>query len=71
MSNQVKMFQYAIYWTPTPKQEKEESLKPKFIVKLSETLAKDADSVKLKAAMEIPQEYKEQLEQITVVVDLF
>ena len=65
------IFQYAIIWNPTAKQAKDEDAISQFILEPTTTLAKDANSVQLMAAMEIPQEYKTMLDQIDIVVRPF
>ena len=66
-----KLFEFAILWHPTDKQEKEESLKTKTVVDKKTILAVDQSSATMAAAMEIPTEYKTQLDQIEVVVRPF
>ena len=66
-----KVFQYMVLWHPTEKQVKEESLKSKVIVELTTLLSKDQNSAQMSAAMQIPAEYKEMLDQVEVVVRPF
>jgi len=66
-----KMFEYAILWHPTEKQEKDESLKSKVIVDKKTIMAADQNSAAMSAAMDIPAEYKTQLDQIEVVLRPF
>ncbi len=66
-----KLFQYAILWHPTEKQEKEESVKSKVIVEPKTILSADQNGAAMAAAMEIPTEYKTQLDQIEVVLRPF
>ena len=70
MSKQ-KLFQYAVLWHPTEKQVKEENAKSKLIVDLKTILANDQNSVNMTAAMEIPADYKTQLDQIEIAVRPF
>jgi hypothetical protein len=70
MSKQ-KMFQYAVLWHPTEKQEKEEGLKSKVVVEPKTILANDQASANMSAAMNIPSEYKEQLDQIEIALRPF
>ena len=70
MSKQ-KLFQYAVLWHPTEKQSKEENAKSKLIVDLKTILANDQNSVNMTAAMEIPSDYKTQLDQIEIAVRPF
>ena len=66
-----KLFQYAILWHPTEKQVKEDGAKSKMIKDLSSVLAADTEIAKTLIAMDIPTEYKEQLEQIEILVRPF
>lgn len=66
----MKLFQYAILWHPT-KKEIEEGLKDKVVQEIKTVLAADANKVAMMAAMEIPAEYKEALEQIEIAVRPF
>lgn len=66
-----KLFQYAIIWHPTEKQVKEDSTKSKLVKPLDTILATDEKSVLMTAAMNIPTEYKEQLDQVEIVVRPF
>jgi len=66
-----KLFQYAILWHPTEKQEKEESLKSKVLVEPKTILAADQQSAGWVAAMEIPADKKEELDQIEIVLRPF
>jgi hypothetical protein len=70
MSN-FKLFQYAIIWHPTQKQVKEEGLKSKVIQKITNLLASDQGSASISAAMSIPQEYKDQIDQIEIAIRPF
>jgi hypothetical protein len=70
MSNS-RLFQYAVLWHPTEKQVKEEGLKSKLIVDLTTILSADQQSVMMTAAMGIPSEYREQLDQIEIAVRPF
>lgn len=66
----MKLFQYAILWHPT-KKEIEKGLKDKVVQEIKTVLAADANKVAMMAAMEIPAEYKEALEQIEIAVRPF
>jgi hypothetical protein len=66
-----KLFQYAVIWHPTDKQSKEECLKSKVLIDVETVLAVDVNSITMKAAMAIPSEYKDQLDQIEIVVRPF
>lgn len=69
--NKSKLFQYAVLWHPTEKQTKEEGLKSKVIVDITTILSSDQQSVMMTAAMSIPAEYKDQLDQIEIAVRPF
>ena len=66
-----KLFQYAIIWHPTEKQVKDDGAKSKLVKELSTILASDDKSVLMSAAMDIPAEYKDQLDQVEIVVRPF
>lgn len=66
-----KLYQYAVIWHPTEKQVKEESAKSKLIVDITNVLSADSQSVMMTAAMAIPAEYKEELDQIEIAVRPF
>ncbi len=66
-----KLFQYAVLWHPTEKQMKDDGLKSKVIVELYTILANDEKSVGMSCAMQIPTEYKDQLDQIEIAVRPF
>lgn len=66
-----KLFQYAVLWHPTEKQEKEEGLKSKVIVEPKTVLAVDQASANMSAIMDIPSEYKTILDQIEVALRPF
>ena len=66
-----KLFQYAIIWHPTEKEAKDDGKKSKVIVEPKIILAQDANSAALSAAMEIPAEYKETLEQVEIAMRPF
>lgn len=66
-----KLFQYAVLWHPTDKQSKDEDLKSKVIVDMKTVLAEDDRTLGLMAAMELPQEFKSQLNQIEIAVRPF
>ncbi len=65
------LFQYAILWHPTEKQSKDEGLKSKVLQEPKIVLAADQSSAALSAAMEIPAEYKEKLDQVEIVIRPF
>jgi hypothetical protein len=66
-----KLVQYAIICHPTVKQIKEDSTKSKLIQPLDTILATDEKAVLMTASMNIPVEYKEQLDQVEIVVRPF
>lgn len=68
--NKQKLFQYAVIWHPNEKEVKD-GLTSKMLVELSTVLAKDQNELTMRAAMSIPNEYKEQLSQIEIVVRPF
>lgn len=66
-----KLFQYAILFHPTEKEAKDEGLKSKVIQEPKTILSQDQNSAAMAAAMEIPAEYREKLDQIEVVMRPF
>lgn len=66
-----KLFQYAVLWHPTEKEIKEDGEKSKVIVPPTTILAADVSKAGMMATMEIPAEYKEQLDQIEVAIRPF
>ena len=66
-----KLFQYAIIWHPTDKQVKDDGTKSKLVKAIDTILAADEKSVLMTAAMNIPTEYKDQLDQVEIVVRPF
>lgn len=66
----MKLFQYAILWHPT-KKEIEDGLKDKVVQEITTVLAIDPNKVAMMAAMEIPAEYKNTLDQIEIAVRPF
>lgn len=71
LSMKSKLFQFAILWHPTEKQVKDEGLKSKVIVDLKTILANDQNSASMSAAMEIPSDYKSQLDQVEIAIRPF
>jgi len=65
-----RIYQYAILWQPTEKQF-EDGLRTKFIKELTTILAVNEGAATKVAFMEIPDDYKDQLDQIDVVVRNF
>lgn len=66
-----QLFQYAIIWHPTEKQVRDDGAKPKILIDLKSVLTKDEQSCQMMAAMEIPVEYRDALDQIEVVISPF
>lgn len=66
-----RLFQYAILWHPTEKQIKDDGKKSLVLVELQTVLAKDEKSAAMAAAMAIPNEYRDQLDQIDVAIRPF
>lgn len=69
--NKQKLFQYAILWHPTDKQVKEDGSKSKIIKELATIMAVDQNSANMSAAMEIPTEYKTELDQVEIAMRPF
>ncbi len=66
-----KLFQYAILWHPTEKQVKDEGLKSKVLVQPTTILALDPAAANMAAAMQIPVDKKDQLDQIEIALRPF
>jgi len=66
----LKLFQYAILWHPTQAQA-EKGEKSKVICPLNTLLAADQNSANMSAVMTIPEEYKDQLDQVEVALRPF
>jgi hypothetical protein len=66
-----KLFQYAVLWHPTEKQIKEDGLKSKVLIDMKTILSSDQQNVLMSAAMEIPTDKKNELDQIEIVVRPF
>jgi hypothetical protein len=66
-----QLFQYAIIWDPTEKQIKEEGLKSKVLVDLKTVLATDANTASIMAGMDIPADYRDQVDQIRIALRPF
>ncbi len=65
-----KLFEYAILWHPT-KEEKENGKKSAIIVNPTIILADDVARVNMAAAMSIPTEYRDNLDQVEIAVRPF
>lgn len=70
MSNP-RLFQYAIIWHPTEKQTKDEGAKSKVLIEIKTILAMDEQKASIIAAMNIPVEYKDQLDQVEIAISPF
>ncbi len=64
------LFQYAIIWHPTEKQFKE-GQKSTLLVEPTTILSKNEQSVLMAASMQIPQDRKDELDQIDIAVRPF
>ncbi len=69
--SKAQLYEYAIIWHPTKKQQEEQETKAKLIVEPTTILAKDENSVLMTASMSIPVEYKDKLEQVDIVIRPF
>ena len=65
------LFQYAVIFNPSEKQIKEENLESLILKEPVTILSNNEDEVRMRAAMEIPLEYKDKLSQIQIVVRPF
>lgn len=66
-----QLFQFAILFHPTEKQIKDDGAKSKILIEPKIILAKDQNSANMSAAMEIPEEYKGQLDQVQIAIRPF
>lgn len=67
MTTRSLLFEYAIIWHPTEKEEKEGET-AKILVDLKRVLAKDATIVHAIAARDIPSEYIDKINQIQILI---
>ena len=69
--NNPKLFEYVLIWHPT-KEQKEKGLKSKTLnCCTQQTFAESIEKVNMIAAMAIPEEYKDQIDQIEIAVRPF
>lgn len=66
-----KLFLYALVWHPTDKQTKDDGAKSKVIKEITHLLANDDNTAFKMAAMQIPTEYKDQPEQVQIIIRPF
>jgi hypothetical protein len=66
-----RIFQYALLWHPTEKQRKDDGAKSKIIVAPKDVLAIDDRQAQMMASMEIPAEYRDQLDQVEIAMRPF
>lgn len=70
----MKLFEFAVIYVPSEAQDSTQAStakKPTILVKPDVVLAKDAESVKLKAARMIPVEFEDELHNVQIVVRPF
>ena len=67
----LSLFQYVILWHPTDKQIKDEGKSSVIVLEPQTELAATDMQVRMKAAMAIPLEYKNQLGQIEIGIRPF
>lgn len=65
-----RLFQYAIIWNPNEAEAKE-GKKSKLICQPTDILAADQNAAQIAAAMEIPKEYRENLDQVEIAIRPF
>lgn len=65
-----KLYQYAIVWHPSSKQL-EEGMRSLILVEPKYVLAMDREAALVAAATDVPQEYKDQLDQLDIMVGVF
>lgn len=69
--DKLNLYQYAIIWHPTTKQQKDEGLKSILLEEPTTILAKNESNVLMAAAMKIPSDKKTELDQIEIAVRPF
>lgn len=62
-----KLFTYAVIWHPNEKQIKDGE-KSRLVIEPTNILVKDLPSAQMTAAMAIPTEYKDQLDQLDIAI---
>ena len=65
-----KIFEYAIFWQPTDEEIKK-GKKAEIIVPLKVILATDQEKANILASRDIPENYLDRLEQLTIAVRPF
>jgi len=66
-----RMFQYVVLLHPTEKEVKDNAAKSTILTDVTSILAKDEKSAAMQATMGIDPKYKDQLDQVEVVVRPF
>lgn len=66
-----KLFEYAVLWHPTDKQIKDEGKKTIVIAGPKPFLARDEKAAGMAAVMDIPADYREQIDQIEIAIRPF
>jgi len=67
----LKLFQYAIFYVPTKEEVKEQKLGPSIIKDVSSIIAKDEREVTIKVAREIPETYVDRLDHVVIAIRPF
>jgi hypothetical protein len=67
----LKLYQYAIFYVPTKEEVKEEKMGPTLISDVKSIIATDEKEVTIKVAREIPEQYIDRLKNITIVIRPF
>lgn len=62
------LFQYAIVWHPTEDQIKEKGKKSIILIPPTTILAANSEAAGMAAAMQIPAEHKDNLDQIQICI---
>lgn len=66
----MQLFEYSIFWTPN-EQQKKDGKKAAILVNTTATLSANKDAAEVVAARAIPDEYVDQLDQVTICVRPF
>lgn len=66
----MKLYEYAVLWHPNKKEE-EDGKRTEMLIAPTVTLSQDEKSVGMKAAMSIPPQYQDKLDQIDILIRPF
>ena len=67
----LKLYQYAIFYTPTEEEVKDKKVGPTIITDVKSIVASDEKEVTIRVAREIPEEYLDRLENVVIAIRPF